>query len=235
MEAIWKQIFYNDKETHYAVNQFGAVKNTETDFIIRPQVNTSGYLEAQIYVDGKPKKIGLHRLVAQAFIPNPDNKPEVNHIDGIKINNSVDNLEWVTREENIQHSWNIGLRTALRGEDSPTAKITEETAKFICMCLVAGMHPLEIEKTYGISHYISSDIARKKTWKHVSDNYPIPKPLKHGDFKFYHPVVDFLIMRGYTNDEIRKLITFEGMSKSEIKSLLKNRHQALKKRKHQSS
>ena len=65
----------------------------------------SGYI--RVYINGKPRL--LHRLIAEAFIPNPDNKPEVNHIDGNKHNNDISNLEWCTHHENMSHAWNTGL------------------------------------------------------------------------------------------------------------------------------
>ena len=71
---------------------------------------TKGYLGVRIYKNLKGKTFKIHRLVAQAFIPNPNNLLQVNHIDGDKENNRVDNLEWCTCEENMKHSYKIGLR-----------------------------------------------------------------------------------------------------------------------------
>lgn len=70
---------------------------------------SKGYEIVDLYKNGKRKTVRVHRLVAEAFIPNNDNKPEVNHIDGNKHNNNVDNLEWVTKKENCRHAWNNNL------------------------------------------------------------------------------------------------------------------------------
>ena len=69
-----------------------------------------GYLILCLYDDGRSITTPIHRLVAEVFIPNPDNLPQVNHIDGNKHNNCVENLEWCTNQENMDHSWRIGLR-----------------------------------------------------------------------------------------------------------------------------
>ena len=82
-----------------------------------------GYLQLRVTVDGKRKTVVVHRLVAKAFIPNPENKPEVNHKDGNKKNNHVDNLEWATRSENIRHAVASGLREKVAEAASKRGKV----------------------------------------------------------------------------------------------------------------
>lgn len=93
----WKFVHDNDK---YVVNQYGEVKNIKTGKYIIGDINTAGYYRVSLSIGGKQKKFFRHRLVAMLFIPNPYNLPEVNHIDGDKSNNSIDNLEWCDRTHN---------------------------------------------------------------------------------------------------------------------------------------
>jgi hypothetical protein len=74
--------------------------------------NSSGYLIVDFYKDRKRKQYIAHRLIAETLIPNPENKPEVNHIDGDKTNNDISNLEWNTRKENICHAFSTGLKNS---------------------------------------------------------------------------------------------------------------------------
>ena len=94
-------------EKFYEVSNFGRVSNYRK--ILKTYVINSGYLALKFTVQGKVTPLLVHRLVAEAFIPNPDNKPHVNHKDGNKQNNCVWNLEWVTVSENILHARQIGL------------------------------------------------------------------------------------------------------------------------------
>jgi hypothetical protein len=83
-----------------------------------------GYLATDLYVNGVRHKKRVHRLVAEAFIPNPENKPEVNHRDGNKMNNEVANLEWVTKSENCWHAWENGFckpSRSMLGRSNPNA------------------------------------------------------------------------------------------------------------------
>jgi hypothetical protein len=93
----------------YRIGTDGRIWSEARDIMLKSHINDRGYVNAYLSKNGKVKTLRVHRLVAEAFIPNPDNKPEVNHIDGNKLNNRVDNLEWVTRRENRQHAWDMGL------------------------------------------------------------------------------------------------------------------------------
>jgi hypothetical protein len=94
---------------NYFVTKEGKVINAKTNKILKPVFNTGGYQQVTLHNRIKSKNIVIHRLIAKAFIPNPENKPQVNHIDGNKSNNSVTNLEWCTCSENVKHAHKIGL------------------------------------------------------------------------------------------------------------------------------
>ncbi len=103
MEEIWRDI--QGYEGLYQVSNFGRVKSLKTNRILKGSQINSGYLEVVLCKNKIHKHLLVHRLVAQAFIENSNNKKEVNHIDGDKQNNNVINLEWVTRSENELHSY----------------------------------------------------------------------------------------------------------------------------------
>lgn len=116
---VWKTI---EEYPRYSVSDQGRVRNNETGKIIKPFcIGSKGQ---QYYaVDFYPKKnVRIHRLVAKTFIPNPENKKEVNHIDGNKLNNTVENLEWVTGSENCIHAYNVLGRKKFYGFSNHKSK-----------------------------------------------------------------------------------------------------------------
>lgn len=114
-DSDWKYI--PDTNNCYMASRFGEIRSVDRPVYghVRPGKQLSlhtgedGYLHCMLSIDGQSTLKSVHRLVAQTWIPNPENKPQVNHIDGSKTNNRVDNLEWVTQAENMQHAKDTGL------------------------------------------------------------------------------------------------------------------------------
>ena len=99
---------------HHTIDENGVVTNTKTGKVLTPNLRKNGYMLMTIYEFGKPYKRYLHRLIAEAFIPNPEHKRTINHIDGNKTNNSLSNLEWATDSENHKHAYRTGLHKSMR-------------------------------------------------------------------------------------------------------------------------
>jgi len=94
---------------HLYINVNGELFSTRSNKILKPTLGRGGYYEYTPYIDGKKVKLYQHRLVALRFLDNPDKLEVVNHKDGNKTNNKIDNLEWCTQEDNSRHAWSTGL------------------------------------------------------------------------------------------------------------------------------
>lgn len=154
---IWKSI-----DANYSVSNLGNVKNKNTGKILAKYVGISGYERVCLYE--KVKKV--HRLVAEAFIPNPNNKNEVNHKNMVRTDNHVLNLEWVTRSENIKH----GLKfrgISYKGEKNHNSKLTAKDVGFIRLLSNKGYSYRHIAKEYGVTRGCIAKIVRKETWNHL--------------------------------------------------------------------
>ncbi|AIW03217.1 HNH homing endonuclease [Bacillus phage Mater] len=152
----------------YEVSNLGRVRNINTNAILSGAKNHKGYLRVCLTLDGAKKQYFIHKLVALAFIPNPENKPQVNHIKGLeKDNNRVDNLEWATRSENMQHAYETGLEVAKQGEDTNMAKLANKDVIAIKKLLVANVQQKEIAKRFDVSPVTISAIKTGYAWSHL--------------------------------------------------------------------
>lgn len=137
MNEIWKDI--KDYEDYYEVSNLGNVRSKGREYVdklgrcrtvlpIKRKIQKLkiGYLAVDLNVNGGKEKKFVHRLIAEAFLPNPENKQTVNHKDGNKLNNDISNLEWVTYSENNKHATDTGLRKSpwidKFGEEHPNSK-----------------------------------------------------------------------------------------------------------------
>jgi hypothetical protein len=135
---MWKKIILNNTITDYSVSTEGEVKKDTTNYFLSQSIQQD-YKFVSLLINGQVKRMRVHRLVAMTFIPNPENKPYVNHINGDKGDNNVENLEWVTPSENTIHAVKTGLMSNgrkrpviqynLNGEKMATFESASEAAR----------------------------------------------------------------------------------------------------------
>ena len=172
MNPVWKNIIL-DSEEKYSVDRCGNVKRISDGKFLKVYFNTNGY--ASVYIPELKNIKHVHRIIAEAFIPNPENKPQVNHINGNKLCNWVGNLEWVTAKENAVHAWATGL-TNNSGENQGSSKYTNKQIELVCTLLESGKSYKYISEKTGVSVGTISDIRASGGWKSISMKYNIPPP-----------------------------------------------------------
>lgn len=133
-EEIWKDI--PNYEEYYEVSNFGRVRRKA--YIMKCRLTYDGYPAITLCGGGEQKSKTIHRLVAESFVENPNNKTQVNHKDGIKSNTAASNLEWVTPSENVIHALELGLKQKdwQNGEKNINSKLTETQVRDIKMKLL---------------------------------------------------------------------------------------------------
>ena len=166
---IWCDI--EGYEGVYQVSNFGRVRSLKATNtrILKLRLEQDGYLTVGLYKNGVKYPV-VHRLVAKAFIPNPENKRTVNHIDGDKTNNRVENLEWATHKENLSHALVTGLRPPIVGTYNHFAKLTEDEVRYIRShykknCKEFGVRALA--RKFNMSRESIIRIVRRQTYKNV--------------------------------------------------------------------
>lgn len=131
-------------------------------------VDKCGYLEVLFSYYPKSFQMRVHRLVAEAFISNPNNLPCVNHKDGNKLNNCVSNLEWCTHSENTIHAYETGLEKKVLGENHHAHKLTNDAVKYIKSVYIkrhSEFGATALAKKFKVDRTTISDVIRNKTWK----------------------------------------------------------------------
>ena len=130
--------------------------------VVSSHENQQGYMMVNLRKEGKVKMASVHRLVALTFIPNPENLPMVNHIDGVKTNNAIENLEWCTNRDNVLHAVRTGLLVQKKGEESKCRTITDEKALEIHNAYVQEPNSASIARRFGLSRYLVQAIVNRR-------------------------------------------------------------------------
>jgi len=146
-------------------NKIKELKGIDTTRILKLRESKDGYLYTVFSIDKVRKTVKAHRLVAESFLDNKENKPCVNHINGIKTDNRVENLEWCTYSENTKHAVKIGLKKGVKGEKSHLSKLNINDVNNIRLLYSKGNVPqLKLAKTFNISQSQVNRIVNKKNW-----------------------------------------------------------------------
>lgn len=143
------------------------VESTFTERFMRPVYDYKGYATVVMTKNGKGKQVKIHRLVALAFLNNPLNKPTVNHINGVKDDNRVENLEWSTHSENSLHAFATGLNSH-KGTRNPSAILDDAKVMEIRRKCLAGQSTRTLANEYGVSLQTIRAIRAGRTWRHVT-------------------------------------------------------------------
>lgn len=212
------EIYKRYKHSDYFVSNLGNVQNIVTGLILKPTITR--YAHVVLYIGDKPKIHSVHRLVAELFIENPSNKPQVNHIDGNRANNTVTNLEWCTQSENQIHAFATGLQMSRKGEAHHNSRLSAEEVLQIKELLESREYSgPEIAEAFGVQQQLISKINKGHRWSHITGWTPDNRKdvtVDYGSFIRSSisklsaddiPVIRGLIAEGKTDSEVSNLFS----------------------------
>jgi len=154
----------------YLVTESGEVINSRTGRVLKFDINSCGYRRVTLSQDSKVERFFVHRLVALHYLPNPSKSGVVNHKNGNKLDNNMENLEWCTPSENRLHAFAVGLCKG--GEDHHNAKITVKDVIKVCELIQEGQGRGDVLRQVPVvSKATFDDIRRRKTWVLISKDF----------------------------------------------------------------
>lgn len=168
-----KYYYYNGFPTVYVLYPDGRVYDTEKDEFITGYKNPAGYVYISIRYFNVQR--GLHQMIAETFIPNPEKKKYVNHIDGHKGHNWVSNLEWVTQRENLLHAYAMGLHKGNTPDKVHFTKYSEDQIRKACELMSTGMMLKQVEKETGVPVRTLGEIRSGRIWKSIASDFTFPE------------------------------------------------------------
>lgn len=178
MKEIWKPI--PGMESIYEASSLGKIRSLSRQIrssygasrmikgrVLVPILSGHRYQRVTIAIQGVHRGHRVHRLVAEAFIPNPEALPEVNHKNGDKLDNRATNLEWCTRSSNNNHAIKMGLKPPVLGSQHGQSKLGERDVIAIRSAIEAGEIGYVLAEKYGVSRSTISNIKLRHTWTHI--------------------------------------------------------------------
>lgn len=223
---------------HYEVSSYGRVRSIDRKVnsrsglrtvkgqMLKLQTDKDGYKKAMLYCKQKCKIYRVHRLVALAFIPNPNSKSDVNHINGVKYNNSIENLEWATKSENRQHAFDSGLQFGKKGEDSVVSKLTEKEVREIVDLYKTDLYSTEeLADKFNISQAQANRIVNRETWVHLDLGEPHKRDLSKTSLYGNEKICNNVIEMHSKGISLRKIAKELGISRGTVTRILNDKNE----------
>ena len=177
MTEVWIPV--KGYEGLYEVSNLGEVKSLpkisgtcmrQEKILSKNRLSKDGYIRVALAKNGKPHEFKVHKIVAEHFVPNLQNKETVNHIDGNKLNNRIDNLEWADRHEQLIHAYKLELKKPMRGRLSCNAKLSEDDVRYIRKHYKRNsteFGTVALSKKFGVTDRVIGLVVNGKSYRNV--------------------------------------------------------------------